>query len=148
MLYRPFLEAMHTSSNDRGWYYFFLELPLLSTVFFSILGGTVEKEIINKLVFPFLFAIGLIQAVFFGYHMLYVVSALTTLEYKILLDMKFKQVMEHPSSSYFNPPNPFSRGWAQNLQNAFGPISLIFLPIQVDPKQINPTLNTSDLKGK
>jgi hypothetical protein len=148
MLHRPFLKAMHTSSNGRGWYYFFLELPLASTVCSSILGGTMEKEIINKLVFPFLFAIGLMQAVFFGYHMLYVVSALTTLEYKILLDMKFKQVTEHPSSSSFKPPNPFSRGWAQNLQNAFGPIYLMFLPIQVDQKQINPTLNASTLKGK
>ena len=154
MLYRPFLEVMSTSSDNNGWHFLhvnknaFRELPSLFTVFSHILRDTVEKETVNKLVFPFLFAVGFLQAIFFGYHILYVVSALTTLEYKILLDMQYDQLVKHSSSSYVAPPNPFSRGWSQNFKSAFGPIPLIFLPIQVDPKQISLTSNPSARKEK
>ena len=151
MLYRPFFEVLN--KNSSGWHFLhdngnaFLELPSVSTFISCILNGTMEKETVNKVVFPFLFAIGLLQAVFFGYHVRYAASALTTLEYKILLDMKFKQLVEHPSSRCVTPPNPFSRGWSQNLKNAFGPITLIFLPIQVEPKQIKLTSDGSAKKN-
>ena len=152
MLYRPFLEELN--GNGNGWNVLqnnkvsFLELPPVSTIFSRLLYGTVEKEIIVNLVFPFLFAIGLLQAVFFGYHILYVVSALTTLEYKILLDIQFDQLVKNPSSRRATPPNPFCRGRFQNLKNAFGPIMLVFVPIQVDPKEINPTSDASAQKQK
>ena len=152
MLYRPFLEELNRSGN--GWNFShdnklsFLELPSASTILSGILNGTVKNEIIIKLVFPFLFAIGLLQAVFFGYHILYVVSALTTLEYKILLDMQFDQLVKNPSSRRLTPPNPFSRGWSQNLKDAFGPILLVFLPIQVEPKEIFPASDANAQKDK
>jgi len=153
LLYRPFLEVLNTSTYDHGWHFFhdnknaLLDLPSVSAVFSCILRGTNEKEIIIKIVFPFLFAIGFLQAIFFRYHMFYVVSALTTLEYKILLDMQFNNLVEH-SSSRVTPPNPFNRGWSQNLKNALGPIPLLFLPIQVDPKQLNLTSKVIAQKEK
>ena len=152
MLYRPFLDEMNKSSN--GWIvwddnqFSFMELPSASNLFFGIVNGTVENETIVKLVFPFLFTIGVLQFVFFGYHVNYVLSALTTLEYKILLDMRFDQLMKNPSSKTLTPPNPFSRGWLQNLRDAVGPAFLVFLPVQVDPKEISPVDDTSVQKDK
>merc|ERR1712176_678873 len=87
----------------------FSESPSLSNLLAEILRGNMEKNSINKIVFPFLLAIGTLQAVFFGYHIFYVVSALTTLEYRILLDMQFDQLVKNPSSKRLTPPNPFSR---------------------------------------
>jgi len=153
MLFCPFLELLKRSPNDHGWHFLydnknaFLDLPSLTTIFSSFLSGTLEKEIIIKLVFPFLTAIGFLQTIFFWYHLLYVVSALTTLEYKILLDMKYNQMIEN-SSSCVMPPNPFSRGWSQNLKTALGPIPLMFLPVQVDPKPMNRILNTHAKKAR
>lgn len=153
MLYRPFLEVMNKSSDDYSWHFFhenissIFELPSISTIFPCILSGSMDKETMNKVVFPFLLAIGLLQAVFFGYHILYVISALTTLEYKILLDMQFNHLAEH-TSSFITRENPFSRGCLQNLQNALGPIYLVFVPIQVDPKPIKSTSNISSRKKK
>ena len=137
MLYRPFLEAMNMSfdGNNKN---SFSDSPSLANLFAEILRGNMEKNLTNKIVFPFLLAIGILQAVFFGYHIFYVVSALTTLEYKILLDMQFDQLVGRSSSSCVIPHNPFDRGWSQNLKNAFGPFFLIFLPIQVDPKEVIP----------
>ncbi len=150
MLYRPFLEALNALGN--GWDFLhdtnssFLELPSMSTLFWSALNGTIEKEIIVKLVFPFLLSIGILQAVFFGYHILYAASALTTLEYKILLDMQFDQLVQNPSSGSVTPTNPFSQGWSQNLKNAFGPIVWVFLPVQVEPKVMQLAATNSDSK--
>ena len=152
MLYRPFLDELNKSSN--GWItwhdnqFSFLELPSASNVFFGIINGTVENEIIIKLVVPFLFTIGVLQFVFFGYHVSYVLSALTTLEYKILLDQQFDQLVKYTSSKRVTPTNPFSRGWSQNLKDAVGPLLLVFLPIQVDPKQINPSCVAKTQKEK
>ena len=146
MLHRPFFETMKTSLNNNE--NDFLELPSISTFFSEALRGNMEKDAINKIVFPFLVAIGLLQAVFFGYHLFYVVSALTTLEYKILLNKRFDQLVENSQSSCVMPQNPFHRGWSQNLKNAFGPFFLIFLPIQVDPKEINSEMVTTLQKEK
>ncbi len=152
VLYRPFLDELNKSGN--GWIvwrdnqFSFLELPSASNIFFDIVNGTVENEIIIKLVVPFLFTIGVLQFVFFGYHVSYVLSALTTLEYKILLDKQFDQLVKHPSSKRVTPTNPFSRRWSQNLKDAFGPLLLVFLPVRVDPKQINPPCDSKTHKGK
>mmetsp|Transcript_10481 Transcript_10481/g.25304 ORF Transcript_10481/g.25304 Transcript_10481/m.25304 type:complete len:147 (+) Transcript_10481:174-614(+) len=141
MLHRPFLESMNTSLNgDKNC---LSEMFSTSTLFSEVLRGNMEKDVINKIVFPFLFAIGLLQSVFFGYHMFYVFSALTTLEYKIILNRRFEQLARNSLSSCIIPHNPFDRGWAQNFKNALGPFFLIFLPIQVDPEEIKAVLITN-----
>jgi len=136
MLHRPFLDTMNISFDEYS-KKSFSESPSLSNLIAEVLRGNVEKNLMIKIVFPFLFAIGLLQAVFFAYHIFYVVSALTTLEYKILLDWKFDQLVGHSSSTCIIPHNPFNKGWSLNLENTFGPFFLIFLPIQVDPEEVN-----------
>ncbi len=155
MLYRPFLQGLNTNGN---WWNFFrdnigivLELPSVSTLISCAFHGTMENDIIVKIVFPFLLGIGIIQAVFFGYHIFYVVSALTTLEYKIKLEKEFKLLKDRRRDGGFIfvlPRNSFSQGWSQNLRNAFGPISLVFLPVQVEPEQILSVSNASAAKEK
>eukprot|EP00536_Pseudo-nitzschia_multiseries_P010729 jgi/Psemu1/203987/e_gw1.337.38.1 len=152
MLYRPFLEQMNTSSDGVGWQLLhdnisaLLNLPSATTILSKILIGTLEKDTVLVVVFPFLTAIGLLQTIFLGYHLMYVVSALTTLENKILLDMQYKQILNE-STSYTFPQNPFSRGWLVNLKNVLGPIPLVFLPIQVNPKEVTSILDVQRIKG-
>lgn len=151
MLYRPFLEVLNTSSDGSGWNFIhdnvnaFYNLPSPTTLFSKISRGTLEKEITIKLVFPFLTAIGLLQTIFLGYHLSYVFSALTTLEKKILLDIQYKQML-NMSLTCTIPSNPFSRGWLTNFKTALGPIPLMFLPIQVDPKEFKSILKTHGKK--
>jgi hypothetical protein len=143
MLCRSFFGLLNEHVNDHGWHIFyenktcFLDLPPLSIILSSLVSGTVEKDVIIKLVFPFLTAVAFLQTVFFGYHMLYVVSALTTLEYKILLDMQYNHLVENKSRSFLVLPNTFSLGWYQNLKTALGYFPFIFLPIQVNPRPMN-----------
>jgi hypothetical protein len=143
MLYRSFFGLLKEHVNDHGWQIFyenktgFLDLPPLSIILSSLVSGTVEKEVIIKLVFPFLAAVAFLQTVFFGYHLLYVVSALTTLEYKILLDMQYKHLLENKSRSFLVMPNTFSLGWYQNLKAALGYFPFIFLPVQVNTSPMN-----------
>lgn len=142
MLYRPFLESLQATSESYGGNSLYnniqalLHIPSATVVFYIISGGTLEKDDVVKLVFPFLAVIGLLQTVFFGYHVRYIMSALTTLESKILLDLQYKQMLENPSTRAVHR-NPFSRGWMQNLKTALGPIPLLFLPIQVEPNPAN-----------
>ena len=152
MLYRPFFELLKKQANNEAWNFFyvlkigFLDLPPMMTILSGLLRGTLENDVIIKLVLPLLTAVGFLQTIFFGYHLLYVVSALTTLEYKILLDMRYKQILKNPSSSSSVPRNPFNRGWSQNLKTAVGYLPFIFLPIPVNPKPM--ILNTPAKKVK
>mmetsp|Transcript_10111 Transcript_10111/g.21189 ORF Transcript_10111/g.21189 Transcript_10111/m.21189 type:complete len:463 (-) Transcript_10111:1500-2888(-) len=154
MLYRPFFEELGESSGDHASNFFdkienaVFDLPSVSTIFSCISSGCHEKEMIIKLVFPFLTAVGFLQTIFLGYHLIYIFSALTTLEHKILLDLQFKQVVGNSSSSFEFPSNPFSRGWLRNLSNAVGPIYLVLLPLQVDPKETSPALKPKTHKGQ
>ena len=142
MLYRPFMEVHYESSIGDGRFILqgimstILDLPSVSSVFSGMSRGTMGTEMVNKIVFPFLFAIGLLQLIFFSYHVRYVIYCLTTLEYKILLDLQYQLLKEDPSLSFDAPLNPFSRGWSQNLKDAFGAIHHVFLPIQVNPQQM------------
>ena len=153
MLYRSFFGLLKEHVNDHGWHIFyenktgFLDLPPLSIILSSLVSGTVEKEVTIKLLFPFLAAVAFLQTVFLGYHLLYVVSALTTLEYKILLDMQYKHLLENKSRSFLVLPNTFSLGWCQNLKTAVGYFPFMFLPVQVNPRPTNhQILNTSTPK--
>lgn len=135
MLYRAFLEIITRLCDDNSGSSSSV-FPSLFDILSSVLRGSMEQEVTVKLVFPLLFAIGILQAVFFGHHLFYVASAITTLEYKILLDTQFKHLVRNSSASCVTPRNPFNRGWLQNLKNVLGPVVLIFLPIEVNPKEI------------
>ena len=61
-------------------------------------GDDVTNMII-KIIFPLLTAVGLLQTIFFGYHVMYVLFSVTTLEYKIILDNRYKEIMASSTSS-------------------------------------------------
>mmetsp|Transcript_6284 Transcript_6284/g.6990 ORF Transcript_6284/g.6990 Transcript_6284/m.6990 type:complete len:454 (-) Transcript_6284:3916-5277(-) len=143
LLYQPFLGLLKRQVNDHGWHLFsdnktgFLDLPPVSTIFFNLIRGSLEKEVIIRFIFPLLTAVGLLQTIFFGYHVLYAASALTTLEYKILLDTQYNQIMVRNESSFVALPNIFCHGWYQNLKMAVGCFPLMFFPLQLDTRPKN-----------
>lgn len=140
MLFFPFYEALKKQINEKGWQFLyenqtgFLDLPTISKIIADVLAGSVESDVIIKFVFPLLAAVGLIQTVFFGHHVLYVLTARTTLEHKILLDAQYNQLLGG-NSTWERPMNPFDHGWSQNVRTALGPSPLLlFLPIPVASK--------------
>jgi len=151
MLYRPYLELMNPSPESVGWQRLhdnitaLIRLSSTKSFFSQLIDGTLENDSVLIIVFPFLTAIGLIQTIFLGYHLMYVVSAFTTLEHKVILDMQYEQILKDSSRCNF-PQNPFSRGGLVNLKTVLGPIPLVFLPIRVDPIKIVPVLDTKRKK--
>jgi len=143
LLCQPFLGLLKRQVNNHGYHLIsdnktgFLDLPPLSTIFSNLINGSLEKEVIIKFIFPLLTAVGLLQTIFFGYHVLYVASALTTLEYKILLDTQYNHIMVRNESSFVALPNIFCLGWYQNLKTAIGYFPLMFFPLQVDTRPKN-----------
>jgi DHHC palmitoyltransferase len=89
------------------------ELVLLS-------NGRIPVQTVLDLVFPFLLGVGCILALFWGTHVKYVLSALTTLEYRVQLDRRYNRLMSNASASDKEAPliNPFDqksnrRNWEQ-----------------------------------
>jgi hypothetical protein len=105
-----------------------------------MLSSGLDPEVVVKLVFPLLACVGMLQTVFLAYHVMYVMLARTTLDYKILLDRQYNCLTER-KEIYKNPPNPFDYGWLENLRLALGPTVLIFLPIPVEPSLASPGKN-------
>jgi hypothetical protein len=142
MLYHPFYDPLKQQVKDHGWHILydnntgFLNLPSLTTIFKDLLLGTIDMEVVVKLIFPLLAAVGLLQTFFLGYHIMYVTSALTTLEYKIILERQYQELMD--GKTKWKPPiNPFDQGWYQNIKTILGPLPLILLPLSVDPSPIS-----------
>jgi hypothetical protein len=89
-----------------------------------IYHNTLENEVIIKLIFPLLFFVGVILTIFFCCHVMYVLSGVTTLEHKILMEMSRTKTSSKKSDN----------GWYQNLRVVLGPnMFLVFLPITVNP---------------
>jgi DHHC palmitoyltransferase len=150
MLYKPFYVPLRQQIDEYGWQAILfknglLGLPTLTGLIEQIRWGTLESETMVKLVFPLLASVGSIQVVFLSYHIMYMVMALTTLEYNIITEWKYMKLVAAekeqtgnsipPSPSLIPPVNPFdSRSWIQNLRNTLGPLPLVFLPVTVAPK--------------
>lgn len=99
----------------------------------SLFSNNLETEVIVKLVFPLLFSVGAILTIFFSYHVMYVISGLTTLEHRILVEKRLEHFQQR-REAFKAPPNPFDHGFHRNLHLVLGPnLFLIFLPIPVDP---------------
>jgi hypothetical protein len=94
-----------------------------------------------KLAYPFLLGVGVIMAVFLGFHLKYIASAKTTLEHKIVLDTLCTSLWKQSSFNNIasvvpgEPTlrNPFEKGRQNNFYQIIGPTPwLIFLPVRVD----------------
>jgi DHHC palmitoyltransferase len=140
MLFFPFYGPLKELVNKNGWQYLydsqtgFLHLPSVKNIISDILAADVDSQVVIKLVFPLLVGVGLLLTAFFSYHVLYVFSALTTLEYKILLDEHYKQLLEG-NSTWVRPINPFDHGSFRNIKTALGPAPfLLLLPVPAAAK--------------
>jgi hypothetical protein len=138
VLWSPFYEPLKQQVSEHGWHFLyenktgFLNLPPLGTLVRQFWSTGLEQEIVVKLVFPLLVSVGVLQAVFLSYHIRYTVLARTTLEYKILLDRQYQNLVQR-NEIYPVPRNPFDRGWLENVRDVLGPApGLIFLPIPVN----------------
>lgn len=75
---------------------------------------------------------------FVGYHLKYILSAVTTLEHRVILEHKYAALLHSGSGSGDTTPsptrNPFDQGWNKNLVQLLGPnLLLVFLPWPVKP---------------
>jgi hypothetical protein len=174
ILYKPFYVPLKRRLDEFGWksiligrtdndddddFGGFLGMPTLNSLirqlYYSSLGTatsatTLGNDLIVRIVFPLLAGVGLIQVVFLSYHVMYVCSAMTTLEYNILTEWRYKKLFDGDgkkggvetnmaSSTTPTPPaNPFDCGSMSNLRRMLGPILYIFIPVHVPPQP--PTL--------
>jgi DHHC palmitoyltransferase len=107
-----------------------------------------------KLAYPLLLGVGVIMAVFLGFHLKYIVLAKTTLEHKIVLDTLctslWKQSIGRVASVHGEPSfvNPFDQGSRSNFYRIIGPKPwLMFLPVRVDiPTPYVPPRSKSDTR--
>mmetsp|Transcript_104426 Transcript_104426/g.156400 ORF Transcript_104426/g.156400 Transcript_104426/m.156400 type:complete len:420 (+) Transcript_104426:48-1307(+) len=133
----PFMEAMEKHVAEKGFHFQyenmtgFLDLPAPHVLLRQIVSGEIETDVVLKLVFPFLAFVGILQAIFLAYHIMYVLTARTTLEYKILMDAQYNDLTV--GQNYQAPHNPFDQGWKRNLRCALGPLPLIFVPLALPP---------------
>lgn len=138
LLSLAFYEPLQKQVSEQGWHLFyanrtgFLNIPPLSTLARQLVTTGIESEVVVKLVFPLLFFVAILQIIFVGYHISYVLTARTTLERKVLLDKQYHALVER-GENYKIPPNPFDHGWIVNLQTALGTnLLLTLLPIPVE----------------
>jgi hypothetical protein len=163
LLYQPFYGPLREQIQEVGWNNALLknehgtgllDLPPLITLLQQLVTRSLTEDQLVKLIFPLLFLVGALQTVFLGYHSVYAMSALTTLEYNILLEWEYEHVCGQlkslqqqggtvgtsKSGSFELPINPFSHGsrW-KNLQQVLGqPLYWIFLPVSVEPEPLVP----------
>lgn len=139
LLYRPFYEPLRQQIREHGWKYLYhhktgiLDPPPITTLMLQMCRGQLSTTDLIKLVFPLLGMVGVLQTVFLGYHIMYACSAYTTLEYKIVLEMQYQELVQN-NTQWKRPKNPFSVGSAlENWQETLGPLNLLLLPVYVDP---------------
>lgn len=139
VLFFPFIEPLKKQVEEHGFRFLysnntgFLNLPPLWALTKGALYNTIDYEDVLKVLFTFLFGIGLIISMFFYSHVKHVLSGRTTLENKIILDRQYSSLVEK-KLEYQIPPNPFDHGWYTNLQMTLGSnMFKIFLPLPVDP---------------
>jgi hypothetical protein len=140
----PYIQKyMSGDMNDEKTLFDFPTMDELKVILFSNDHDTrvLPVQFIIDIVFPFLFAVGGIIAIFLGTHIKLVVTARTTLEHRIylnhqydLLTKKLKREKDSDivESSWINPydQGSYYKNWVQIMgDNWF----YLFLPIHIDP---------------
>mmetsp|Transcript_52564 Transcript_52564/g.127325 ORF Transcript_52564/g.127325 Transcript_52564/m.127325 type:complete len:557 (+) Transcript_52564:146-1816(+) len=176
ILYKPFYEPLKRRLDEYGWKSLlfhgsdddgFLGIPTFKSIIHQLRSGTSsveDSDVIVNIVFLLLAGVGLIQIVFLSYHIAYVCSAMTTLEYSILTQWRYKNffgdgndegkknssadginsIVENVLSLPAPPPNPFDCGLINNLRNVLGPVQCIFIPVHVPPSSPRPTTRAAN----
>jgi len=184
ILNKPFYEPLKRRLDEFGWKSFlfngsdddgFLGIPTFKSLINQLRSGRTtsttiasssveDSDVIVNIVFPLLACVGLIQIVFLSYHIAYVCSAMTTLEYSTLTQWRYKNIFggrkdetkKNSSADGSNsimktvlslpapPPNSFDRGWIKNLRDVLGPVQCIFIPVHVPPSSPRPTTRAAN----
>lgn len=142
----PFYETMRDQMQDKGIRYFYknktglLDLPMPWVLVKQAFTTGMDEDVVLRLVFPLLLGIFSIMVGFFGTHLYYIMTARTTLEYKIMLEVMKEELVKEAKDpirkkrNVKRASNPFNQGWRANLHQVLGPnLLLIFLPIPVTP---------------
>lgn len=143
LLLPPFYKTIHAQIQQHGVKYFyknktgFLDLPMPRELWKQATTTGIEEDVMVRMVFPLLVLVFSIMIGFCAIHYYYVVTALTTLEHKIMLYIlkdKLKQQQCNHDCEHMRPTNPFSQGWKANITQVLGPnLFLVLFPIPVTP---------------
>lgn len=142
ILFMPFYETIENQINSKGWRLFyenksgFLDLPMPMEIMKELKDtGTLDKEVILKMVVPFLIGTGLLLASFLSSHLSYIFSGLTTLERMAVLNFQSRKSIDklHNGSESkladLKVVNPYDHGWKQNVSSIMGTEFMLgFLP--------------------
>ena len=111
----------------------FLDNPPPWKLLQQIMSNDLDPFVIIKIVYPILFFVGIILSAFLSQHVKYMLTARTTLEHKIILDIQYAQLLRN--NTWYKPPcNPFDCGWYSNITQVLGRnLLLVFLPVPVAP---------------
>ena len=111
----------------------FLNNPPPWTLIHQMIDNDLDPIVIIKIVYPILFFVGIVQALFLSSHIRYMLKARTTLEHQIILDQQYAQLLQG-NTRYTPPPNPFDSGWYSNVTQVLGRnLFLVFLPVPIAP---------------
>jgi len=103
---------------------------------------SIPVQAVVDIVFPLLFGVGGILALFLGMHVKYILAARTTLEHRILLDGQYKSLLsklvkkkETATNATTQPTNnPYDQGYYRNWVQAMGSNWLyLLLPLPLTP---------------
>ncbi len=133
----PFYETIEEQLKTQGLKFFyenktgFLDLPMPMTIIKDLLhSGTIQTQILIKIVFPFLFFVGIFLSSFLWSHLTYVAAGLTTLERLAEIKFMIGKVQEQSVEIV----NPYNQGLRGNLTQVMGKsMWLGLLPLEVKP---------------
>lgn len=127
-----------------------LDIPTPMTIYNELRYGTIQPEMVLKIIFPFLVGVGILLTMFFKSHCTYVLKTNTTLEHMGTKSFLTNQaILKSGGVSSIRAPtalendtiricnmkvvNPFHQGAWENVRSVLGSCLLyIFLPIRVD----------------
>jgi hypothetical protein len=140
VLFPPFYEHFHQQIAQKGFAAIFsyktgvMDISSPWILIQQLSNGANREIVVIKIIYPILFAIGVIQAVFLSSHVRYVLTARTALEHMIVLDWHYNELIHNMKPDYKPPPNPFDHGWYNNAVQILGlNLLMVFLPIHVEP---------------
>jgi DHHC palmitoyltransferase len=146
ILYACFVDAIRQQIVEHGWKLLydkgtgFLDLPYPTEIIYGILYANLEVKVWIKLIFPLLFAVGVVLTALWLHHLYYLVNARTTLEYKIMLSRESKRLQsmlqgetQVASVIMRSTKNPFDQGWRGNVFQILGPNAFhLFIPVRLE----------------
>lgn len=146
ILSKPFYELFRDQVKEYGFRLFYanktgiLDIPLPLTLLRQAFTSGIETTVLLRMVFPLLLGIALVMTGFAGFHIMYIVTARTTLEHKVMLSLlqnklTARGMTSQKSGRVERAKNPFDEGsWQANARRILGPNPVyIFLPIPVTP---------------